>query len=134
MIDGWTHKTLEELDNLQLGHPEQAPTGLVKRCMELCRTPLYLFSVDDLRLMIGQQFSLSFLVPLAVIELGKNLLAEGGLYEGDLLESVLSVREEYWHKDVESYRRIYDLISSKLDQLDALRIDYAKFITLSHYN
>jgi hypothetical protein len=94
----WIHKTTEQLEMRDFGHPAGAPTTLVKRCLELCRVPVAAFSIEDLRLMIGQELALPYLIPLAIEQLKADLLAEGDLYPGDLLKSVLSVHASYWEQ------------------------------------
>jgi hypothetical protein len=51
--------------------------------------------------MILQKIGLKFLIPLALDKLRENILAEGDMYPGDLLNSVLSSDANYWknHKD-----------------------------------
>ncbi|SRR6266498_5163152 len=55
----WRQKSLEELERQDWGDPAAAPTNLVKRCIELSKVPVDRFTMSDLRLMIGQQFSVS---------------------------------------------------------------------------
>lgn len=130
----WRNNTLEQLEGLNLGNPEDAPTNLVKRCMELYRTSISSFSIEDLRLMISQQIGLIYLIPLTIEKLGTNLFAEGNFYEGDLLQSVLNIEETYWHKHLGNYRSIQELIIDRLDELEERRITYLKFFTISIYN
>jgi hypothetical protein len=59
----WRNQTLQNLENRNFGDPTNAPTNMVKRCLELCTVPVGRFTVEDLRLMIGQQFELSYLIP-----------------------------------------------------------------------
>jgi CDI immunity proteins len=54
------------------------------------------FTIDDLRLMIGQKISLNHLMPLAIERLQSDPLAEGDYYPGDLLCTVLSVSPAHW--------------------------------------
>lgn len=98
--NGWEYRTLAELENVKV-EPPPYPTRLVQRCTELMTVPLNRFTVEDLRIMIGQKFSLPYLIPLAVKVLEQNLFAEGDLYEGDLLNAVLSAPHQFWveHKD-----------------------------------
>jgi hypothetical protein len=51
------------------------------------------FTVEDLRIMIGQQIGLWHLMPLTVAVLEQDPLAEGDFYAGDLLSSVISNEE-----------------------------------------
>lgn len=46
--------------------------------------------------MIGQQIGLKWLLPMAVEILEREPLAEGDLYAGDLLASVLRVDTDFW--------------------------------------
>jgi hypothetical protein len=113
-------KTLEELDGEVWGEPE-FNSYLVTNCHRLRRIPLRNFTVEDLRLMIGQGFSLEYLVPLAIEHLEENPLAEGDFYPGDLLKNVLGVSREFWMHRPELHRRIKAIAeraSTRLDSLD----------------
>jgi len=79
MENNWRNKTLQALEKWNFGNPTEAPTPLAKRCLELAKKPLNEFSVEDLRLMIGQGVSLDYLIPLAIDYLKEDLLAEGDL-------------------------------------------------------
>lgn len=52
--------------------------------------------MENLRLLIGQNIGLPFLVPLAIEWLRQDPLAEGGCYAGDLLASVLRSEAAFW--------------------------------------
>ncbi|NBD27408.1 hypothetical protein GT019_26350 [Paenibacillus sp. T1] len=65
MFNNDLDKTLEELEGEIWGQP-QFCSNLVIRCHELRRKPLMSFSIEDLRIMIGQGFSLKYLVPVAL--------------------------------------------------------------------
>ena len=66
-------QSLEALEGEGYGDSSTAPTGLVKRCIELSKKPLDEFTASDLRVMIGQQFGLPYLVPIALEKLTFNL-------------------------------------------------------------
>lgn len=89
------------------------PTALVKRCHELRSKPLVDFTVEDLRLMIGQQIGLNRLVGLAHKRLQADPLVQGDYYRGDLLASVLGVDGAFWERspdlDVEVGKLTEDL-------------------------
>jgi hypothetical protein len=70
---------------------------LIKRCHELRTKPLRDFTVEDLRIMIGQNIALQPLVGLALGRLRSDPLLEGDCYPGDLLASVLRVDTAFWH-------------------------------------
>ena len=112
--------TLNELDPPDWGPAPPDSTGLVMRCHALREKPLADFSVENLRLMIGQQIALPHLLPLALGQLDENPLAEGDLYRGDLLNAVLGVDEEFWSKNLdllEDVRNVLDALEGALRQL-----------------
>lgn len=113
MENNWQNKTIEALEKRNFGNPAEAPTPLTKRCLELFKKPLNEFSIEDLRLMIGQRFSLDYLIPLAIDYLKEDLLAEGDLYPGDLLKSVQSVEEAFWESNPNLRKDLNGLINGK---------------------
>jgi hypothetical protein len=84
-----TSLSLEQLEGQSWGDIATAPTDMVRRCIMLSKRPLKELTAGDLRLLIGQQFSLIYLLPLALRLLETYPLLEGELYEGDLLNIVL---------------------------------------------
>ncbi|MDR7277150.1 contact-dependent growth inhibition system immunity protein [Catenuloplanes atrovinosus] len=62
----------------------------------LRRVPVGALTVEDLRLLVGQEVALGVVVPLAVRLLEDDPLAEGDLLEGDLLAAVLRVPAVFW--------------------------------------
>ena len=68
------HKSLQDLEGVDWGEPT-FPSHLVTTCHRLHRTPLQDFTVEDLRIMIGQQMGLPYLVPLALERLRVNPFA-----------------------------------------------------------
>lgn len=115
--NNWRQKSIENLEKQNFGNPSAAPTNMVKRCLELCKVPIDKFSVEDLRLMIGQGFSLRYLIPLAIEHLKSDLFVEGDLYPGDLLENVLKVDTKFWVDNKQLWRDINELIKNRRDEL-----------------
>jgi CDI immunity proteins len=56
------------------------------------------YTVEDLRIMIGQNIGLQYLIPLALEHLRKDPLSEGDFYPGDLLKMVLSAEPDFWRE------------------------------------
>lgn len=98
-------KSLQELEGSSWGKPDREDTGLVKTCYRLHRVPLQDFSPGDLRVMIGQQIAMDFLIPLALELLERDPLVEGGFYPCDLLVNVLMVDSGFWQKHPELQHR-----------------------------
>ena len=65
-------KTLQELEGEDWAEPEYE-SHLVTNAHRLHRVPLREFTVEDLRFMIGQQFGLPYLIPIALEHLPANL-------------------------------------------------------------
>jgi hypothetical protein len=102
-------RTLQELEQTEWQEPE-FKSHLVTTCHLLRKKPLEQFSVEDLRIMIGQGIGLPFLVPLATDVLEANPMAEGDFYAGDLLNAVVSVKPIFWSNHPELHRRINSVL------------------------
>jgi CDI immunity proteins len=82
--------TIEQLEAHIWPKPEPGATFLIRRCSELRRK-----SLSD-RIMLGQREAVAVLLPRAVDLLVRDPLAEGDLYPGDLLVSVLRLPDASW--------------------------------------
>ena len=91
-------RTLDTVDPPAWGPAPPDATLLIKRCHQLRTKPLRDFTVEDLRIMIGQQVALNRLVPIALDRLQPDPLVEGDYYPGDLLASVLRVDAAFWER------------------------------------
>ena len=94
-VNPYRSKTLQELENSDWGEPTY-DSYLVSTVHRLRRKPLKEFTIEDLRILIGQNVGLPYLLPLAIERLEENPLAEGDYYPGDLLKSVLIIEESFW--------------------------------------
>ncbi len=115
--NNWRIKSLNILKN-QSNEDDSDHAGLIANCIRLRKKVLNDFTVEDLRLMIGQNETLIYLIPLALEELDKNTLAEGDLFEGDLLTNVLNCDADYWKKDPDSLRKLKVLLARDKTRLD----------------
>lgn len=127
--NNWQQKTIEELETQNFGQPDEAPTNMVKRCLELCKVPLDQFTVEDLRLMIGQNFCLRYLIPLAVEHLKKGFFVEGDYFPGDLLKNVLSVDKKFWQDNKHLWTAVNELIKDRRPELAVQKIPTVLFDT-----
>ncbi len=66
--------------------------------MPLRRESLKDFTAGDLRVMIGQNIGLPFLVPLAIQRFKEDPPVEGDFYPRDWRASVLRVEADFWRK------------------------------------
>ena len=113
----WKKKSLENLENDYWGEPTY-DSHLVKTCHSLRKKPIKDFEIEDLRIMIGQNIGLKFLIPLALDKLRENLLAEGDFYEGDLLKSVLTCTKDFWNNETELTKELEAIISDNQKVLE----------------
>jgi hypothetical protein len=126
--NNWQYKSLFSLEkNTYSDDPGEAPTRLVKRCKELIKLPLNEYTVEDLRLMIGQELGLPYLIPLAIEKLNDNLFAGGDLYEGDLLANVLGIDHTFWKQNPDLWARVDNLIVNRRYDIDRLKVSVEKF-------
>ena len=108
-----TDKSLEQLENDYWKEQTEYPTILVKKCHSYRRIPLNNLTIEQIRLLISQNLGLKFLTPLAIDKLQDDILAEGDLYEGDLLEKVSEVDKNYFDNNPDQKQRLNNLIFEK---------------------
>jgi hypothetical protein len=109
-FDGFDRgKSLQDLEQDNWGEPTYQ-SHLVTTVHMLRRKPLAEFTVEDLRIMIGQGIGLLFLIPLALERLEEDPLAAGDFYRGDLLRAVFLADESYWATHPGSFQRFHNVI------------------------
>ncbi|MBV6702013.1 contact-dependent growth inhibition system immunity protein [Kitasatospora aureofaciens] len=109
-------RSLEELERDSWPTPAADASRLVVTAHALRRKPIGELTVEDLRLLIRQNVGLPQLLPLAVEVLRHNPLAEGDLYEGDLLAAVLTRNPAVWHERPDLGRELAAIVTG-LDEL-----------------
>jgi hypothetical protein len=87
--------TLEKLEGSVWEKPVY-DSYLVGTIHALRRKPIRQFTVEDLRIAIGQEMGTEFLTPLALDRLEVDPLVRGDFYAGDLLVSVMNLPTDYW--------------------------------------
>ncbi|WP_172251428.1 contact-dependent growth inhibition system immunity protein [Saccharibacillus deserti] len=122
-------QTLEELEGECWDEPNFA-SSLVIQVHQLRKKPLCEWNNEDLRILIGQQMNLDWLLPLALERLIQNPFTSGDLYIGDLFCSVLQIDQAYWeeHKelknDLDEVIRTYEDVRKTLEkQISTYRSD-----------
>lgn len=112
-------KTIEQLVGDHWDKPA-FDSHLVTTIHCLRQKPLEKFTVEDLRIMIGQNIGLPFLIPLALEHLEQEPIAEGDLYAGDLLQAVSRVDGVFWITYPDLFQRVRNVIGQVKDMLPAL--------------
>ena len=129
----WQQKSLESLEKKiwpVLGSDEGS--NLIKTCNSLRKKQLQEFTTEDLRIMIGQEIGLYFLIPLAIETLTDNLFAEGDYYEGDLLKSVLDVDTKFWDDNKDYWQQLNELIKNRRQEIKEMKFGLSKFDNCKH--
>lgn len=116
--NNWKYKSLVHLQKLGNYTPSKnPPTTLVAKCEALLLKPLNEYSIENLRMMVGQQIGLEFLIPLAVEKLQEDILAEGDFYPGDLLAAVLRTDRSFWLQRCDLYDQLKKLVKANKQQV-----------------
>lgn len=127
----WKLKTLEQLEN-DIWPASTYTSYLVVRCHELRKIPLEKFTTEDLRIMIGQEIGLEYLVPLALDILKVDLFAESHLFEGDLLKNVLTVNTNFWNLNKLHWEHLNNLIKERKGEIESYKFDLTNFDNSIH--
>jgi hypothetical protein len=119
-------RSLEELEGKPWRRPEQGASTVLHRCFEARKKPLSELTEADLRLLIGQDIGLVFVVPLAVSFLERDPLLEAEHYKGDLLVAVLTSSPAFFasERDLKTrVERLIDALPILIDRLDSTDFD-----------
>jgi hypothetical protein len=131
--NNWRQKSLESLEkNTWPALSSDEGSYLIKTCNSLRKKKLQGFTTEDLRIMIGQEIGLYFLMPLAIETLTDNLFAEGDYYEGDLLKSVLDVDTKFWNDNEDYWQQLNELIKNRRQEIKEMKFDLSKFDNCKH--
>ena len=101
-------KSLQQIENQDWTYPDDK-SHLANECKRLWKVPLCELNTENLRLLIGQKVSLKYLVPLVLDILEKDPIAEGNLFKGDLLNSVINLPEDFWLKNTTLNDRVVEI-------------------------
>jgi contact-dependent growth inhibition (CDI) system CdiI-like immunity protein len=104
-------KNLDELEGTDWAPPTW-DSYLVTTLHRLRKKPIGRFTVEDLRILIGQKIGLRFLVPLALEVLEREPLAAGDFYECDLLKATLSAGQDFWHQEWEWAQQLRRIVAT----------------------
>ena len=121
MNGNYINFSLEELEDGKILSVPNDFSYLVRTSNELRKKKLIDFEIEDLRLMIGQNISLDYLIPLALEKLRKDIMAEGNYYEGDLLNSVLGVEDTFWKQHEKLRTKVKELISANIQYIESFK-------------
>ncbi len=125
MPPGTPALSLEELEGDVWGEPEFF-SSLVLRCHELRKKPFNEFVPSDLRILIGQQIGLTYLMPLALHVLEWEPLLDAEYYQGDLLSNLVQIDPSNFQAHPEWLERSIPIVVRALSALGNDEMDLAK--------
>jgi len=110
------NSTIEELEGDYWGAPD-FPSHLLGECHRLRKLQLGLFTVENLRVMLGQDIGSRYLVPIALEHLEADPFVSGDFYPGDLLCNVLSLPSRFWAANPDLRSRVAALVARAVSDL-----------------
>lgn len=122
-------RNLDEIEHTRWVEPT-SDSFLVRRCHELRRKAIDEFSIEDLRIMVGQEISLPILVPVALNVVEADPLAEGDYYPGDLLSALLTIGSEWWKGNEHLRTRLAATVDGLVITDKKLRKEADRFLAL----
>jgi hypothetical protein len=108
------NSSIEELEGDRWAEPN-FDSHLVRESHRLRKLQLRLFTVENLRIMLGQDIGSRYLVPIALERLEADPFVAGDFYPGDLLCSVLSLPQEFWTANPELRKRVAAVAARAID-------------------
>jgi hypothetical protein len=108
--NNWKQKSIENLEKDFWGQPPKGSTTMIDRVYRLRTIQIERLEPKDLRLLIGQEVGLRFLIPVALKILRNNLFVDSEFYEGDLLQNVIKVDSSFWDTNKELKKQFDDLL------------------------
>ena len=114
-----TGKTLEELEEV-IEEKSLFESHLVVTCQALRQKKLCDFTEEDIRIMIGQQLSLPYLVPMALEILEDNIFTRGDYYHGDLLKAMTNIPTAFWGEYPHYKCYLVECIEKQVKYLDGI--------------
>ena len=113
--NNWKQKSIENLEKEFWGQPPKNSTPLVDKVHRLRTIQIEKLKPKDIRLLIGQNVGLKYLIPVALDILQDDLFVDAKLYEGDVLQKVINVKNDFWDNNKELKQKFDDLLKSCSD-------------------
>lgn len=92
-------------------------SSVVQHMYYLFHTPARRWTVEDYRYLVGQETALDIILPKVFEILQFDIKADGGFYEGDLLNAVLQINADFWEQHKDLYNTACMLIKNNMETL-----------------
>ena len=96
-------------------------SSVVQHMYYLFHTPARRWTVEDYRYLVGQETALDIILPKVFEILQFDIKADGGFYEGDLLNAVLQINADFWEQHKDLYNTACMLIKNNMEELSKMR-------------
>ncbi len=123
-------KSLSELVPEELAYDAEASSPLVAQISKVSKKPVNTLTDSELRMTIGQQVGLDYLVPFAIDRLSENPFIKADNYYGDLLLSVLAIPSVFWHAQREYYWILYEIVTGVHPLIADLEAGVTSFLSI----
>lgn len=109
--------SIEELENNFWKKSELPESSLIKKCFDYRKIKISELTNEQIRFLISQNIGTKYLIKIALKKLENNILTEGDLYEGDLLNSVLNIKVEFWSKYRDEFLKLEKIINMNKEKI-----------------
>lgn len=110
-------KSIEQLENNYWKDEIEFPSNLVINCHKYRKIPIKDLTIEQLRLLISQKIGIGYLVEIAIEKLEQDIMAQGDLYEGDLLDAVLRLPADFWRENQTGFQTIKKLVERNSERI-----------------
>lgn len=112
--------SIAQLEREDWGEPPSDAPPSIAHCYRLRRAPIESLTLADVRLLLGQDIGLPYLVPIAIEALKKQPLIQTEHYCGDLLANALRVSSKYYDAHAEYKNDVLSIIKDYRHHLSCL--------------
>ena len=95
-------------------------SSVVQHMYYLFHTPARRWTVEDYRYLVEQETALDIILPKVFEILQFDIKADGGFYEGDLLNAVLQINADFWEQHKDLYNTACMLIKNNMEELSKM--------------
>ena len=92
-------------------------SSVVQHMYYLFHMPARRWTVEDYLYLVGQETALDIILPKVFEILQFDIKADGGFYEGDLLNAVLQINADFWEQHKDLYNTACMLIKNNMETL-----------------
>lgn len=116
MINEFLEKSLDDLENIKLDSSDPRDS-LFRKISSVRNKKLRDLTVEDLALLLRQEISLNFIVPICIDRLNNNILAETERTGDYLITYLIKVSKDFWIKNKDLHSQVIDTVSKNMNTI-----------------